>query len=169
MKRIVIAVIALLFAIGLSGCSGYTWNFCVNGVYTAEYVVMKDGDHIRSQHGYDGWIVVDVSIANITDRMHTLNYYNHQFLLVDLDEGDYYENCSFVDSMYGIDWGIPVYSRSMIRAELYFDAPPSILEEHQLGIVMKDGVHVEPTALGVLPLPEGLETSSGCVRGGGRP
>lgn len=168
LRKITIAVVAFLLAIGLSGCSEYIWNFCVNGVYTAEYVVMKDGDHIRSQYGYDGWIVVDVSIANITDSMHTLASYNNQFLLIDMDEGKYYDNAAFVDSMYGIDWDLPVYSRSTIRAELYFDAPPGILEEHQIGIVMKDGVYVEPTAMGAVPLSEAPPPLTGGAQEGGR-
>lgn len=158
---------AILLAVGLSGCDGYIWNFCVNGVYTAEYVVLKNGNHIRSQYGYDGWIVVDVSIANITDSMHTLNSFNEQFFLVDLDEEKYYYNSAFVDSMYGIDWALPVYSRSTIRAELYFDAPPSILEEHQIGIVMKDGVYVEPTAMAVMPATDGFKPLPGIKQQGG--
>lgn len=169
MRRVVLAIMVLLLTIGLSGCDGYTWNFCVNGVYTAEYVVMKDGDHIRSQYGYEGWIVVDVSIANITERMHALDSYNQQFLLVDLDEDKIYENASFVDSMYGINWALPVYSRSTIRAEIYFDAPPSILQEHRLGIVMKDGVAVEPTAMGLFEIPKGASATTGGSSEGGRP
>lgn len=146
MKKTLVTVLLLLTMASLSGCSMNTWSFCVNDVYATRYASPRDGVKIVS--GLGEWIVVDVSITNLTNKPQLLDEAQNQFFLADLSSGQLYPNSAFTESSYGIQWRVPVLPRETIRAEVYFETPIGLLESSPLGIMMTDGALAVPETAG---------------------
>ncbi len=149
MNKVFAIILVIMVAAGLSGCRTIKWSYCVNSIYANEYVDLGNGQHVESQRGNDGWIIVDVSVTNITGRTQCLDNYNEQFLLIVGEEGTIYDNAAFPESEYGIPWDMPIESGATIRAEVYFDASPSYLESDAIGFFMMESIFVEPMGVAI--------------------
>jgi len=145
LKKVITATLVLLAAFMLSGCTAETWSFCVNDIYASEYASPWDGVKLVSSKGE--WVIVDVSITNMTKRSQLLGEDTYQFYLVDVEYQVAYPNSEIQETDYGIQWRIPVPPGETVRGELYFETEVSFLEVTTVGLVMYEGKYVEPEAI----------------------